>query len=304
MSTPNVSVIIPAYNCGDLVRQAIDSACKQTYNDYEVIVVDDGSTDETWEVIQQTAANRSRVRAMRAEHAGLAAARNYGISQMRGDWIALLDADDLWEQNKLQRCMNFFCEHPDLSIVYTPMAPVLMDGQRMRGHSKKCHSGWLTEKLFHSIFVHDPAVVFHKRVIETCGGFDESLPVCIGHEFWLRVSTKFEFGLIDEPLAMRRWHTSSLTRSDRVRARRIKAAMLERFYFERGGSELLTDTKKALRRLARVHYSAGKILFQRRRFQEANALFDKARQFAPTYLKTYSFWFMCRLARLLGLDRG
>jgi glycosyltransferase involved in cell wall biosynthesis len=303
MSSPKVSVIVPAYNSGDLVRRAIESACAQTYEDYEVIVVDDGSTDDTWDAIQRAAEARPKVRAIRAAHAGLAAARNRAIAEMRGEWIALLDADDVWLPEKLQRCMDYLGEHPEFSIVYTPMDPVLADGRRMKGHSKACHSGPLTEKLFHSIFIHDPAAVFHKRVIEECGPFDESLPVCVGHEFWLRVSTKFEFGLIDEPLALRRWSSDSLTRSDRARARRIKSAMLERFYFERGGREMLTDGKRALRRLARVHYSAGKILLSQRRLDEADEFLTKAIRFAPGYLKTYAFWFACKVARLLRLSR-
>ena len=196
MSSPKVSVIVPAYNSGDLVRRAIESACAQTYEDYEIVVVDDGSTDDTWDVIQQAAEAHPKVRSIRAAHAGLAAARNRAIAEMRGEWIALLDADDVWVPEKLHRCMDYLGEHPELSIVYTPMDPVRADGRRMKGHSKACHSGPLTEKLFHSIFIHDPAAVFHKRVIEECGPFDESLPVCVGHEFWLRVSTKFEFGPI------------------------------------------------------------------------------------------------------------
>lgn len=304
MSDPNVSVIIPAYNCGALVGEAIASACSQSYDDYEVIVVDDGSTDDTWPAICEAIEGKANCRAIRAQHKGLAAARNRAIAEMRGQWIALLDADDLWLPEKLQRCMGYLAEHPDLSIVYTPMAPVRMDGSRMTGHSKPCHGGQLTERLFHSIFVHDPASVFHKRVIETCGGFDESLPVCVGHEFWLRVSTKFEFGLIDEPLALRRWSERSLTRSNRSRARCIKAGMLEQFYFEKGGRDLLSDHKRALRRLGRVHYSAGKQLMKERNYPDAETYFAKALRWAPAYVKVWPLYLACKVGRLVGLSGG
>ncbi len=303
MSDPQVSVVVPAYNCGELVREAIDSVREQTFGDLEVIVVDDGSTDNTWDVIQQVAASWERVRAIRIEHTGHAAARNRAIAEMNGRWIALLDADDLWLPTKLQRCMEYLGEHPEMSIVYTPMDPVRMDGTRMKGHSKPFHSARLTEKLFHSIFVHDPAVVFHKRVIDECGGFDESLDVCVGHEFWLRVSRKFEFGLIDEALALRRWSEKTLTRSNRSHARMVKAVMLERFYFEKGGRELLDDHRAALRRLARVNYSAGKILTQQRRFGEASGYLRKAIRYCPTHLKTYPLYLASLLGSLLGLSR-
>jgi len=303
MSEPKVSVIIPAYNCGPLVRQAAESVRRQTYQDFEVIIVDDGSTDDTWRIVEGIAADWPKVRPIRAEHKGLAAARNRAIAEMAGQWIALLDADDLWLPDKLRRCMDYLADHGDLRIVYSPMETVRMDGRPLEGHSKPCHAGRLTEKLFHSIFVHDPAAVFHKCVIEACGGFDESLPVCVGHEFWLRVSRKFEFGLIDEPLAVRRWHDKSLTRRDRARARITKSAVLERFYFERGGSELLADRNKARRRLARVHYGTGKILLQQRRCRQAEQYLAKAVRLAPTRLKAYPFYAACKLARVFGLGR-
>jgi glycosyltransferase involved in cell wall biosynthesis len=227
------------------------------------------------------------MRVIHQANQGLAASRNRAIDLARGEWIALLDADDIWLPTKLQRCMDYLASHPDLSIVYTPMDP--FDGQtgrRMEGHSKPCHAGQLTRKLFSSIFVHDPAAVFHRRVIDTCGGFDESLPVSIGNEFWLRVSTAFQFGLIDEPLALRRWTQTSLTRGNRLRGRRIKTDMLERFYFERGGRELI-PRPEAMRRLAKVNYHLGKALLGACRCREAARHFARAIRYRPGYLRVY-----------------
>ena len=298
---PRVSVIIPAYNCQDLVGEAVASVREQTYRDFEAIVVDDGSTDETWDVIQRLGRDWPDLRTMRIEHAGLAAARNAAIAEIKGDWIALLDADDLWLPDKLERCMAFLDERPDLSIVYTPMTPIRMDGTRMTGHSKPCHAGLLAPKLFHSIFVHDPAAVFHKRVIETCGGFNESLPVCVGHDFWLRVSTEFAFGLINEPLALRRWSETSLTRSRRARGAGIKARMLEEFYFEKGGRDLV-DRSAAMKRLARVHYSAGKLSLAEGRPHEAARLLAKAVGFRRAGLKPYPYYLAALVAGLFRRD--
>lgn len=303
MNAPTVSVIIPAYNSAEVLGEAVDSVRRQSYRDFEVILVDDGSTDETPAVIQDIAAGWDKVRALRIEHTGLAAARNRGVAEMTGQWIALLDADDLWLPEKLQRCMGYLAEHPDTSIVYTPMAPIRQDGTPMTGHSKPCHAGQLTEKLFRSIFVHDPAAVFHRRVIDTCGGFDESLPVCVGHEFWLRVSTMFEFGLIDEPLALRRWSEESLTRSNRTRGRRIKAAMLERFYFEGPGRDAV-PAAPAMRRLAKVNYSAGKILLAEGKPREALEYLAKAIRYRRPFLKAYPFYLAARLAAALRHTGG
>ncbi len=296
MHEPSVSVILPAYNCGQLLRQAVESVRRQTYEDFELIVVDDGSTDDTPAVIEELGSGWEKIRPVRAAHGGLAAARNRGIEAMRGEWIALLDADDLWLPEKLQRCMDYLRANPHLSIVYTPMKPIRMDGTPMAGHSKPCHAGRLTRALFQSIFIHDPAAVFHRRVIHQCGGFDESLPVCVGHEFWLRVSTKFEIGLIDEPLALRRWHEQSLTLSNRALGRRVKAAMLERFYFERGGDEFITR-KEAFRRLSRVHYAAGKMLLRQRQ-SGAREFLGKAIRYRRWNLKAYPLYLVSLLGRL------
>lgn len=289
MNAPTVSVILPAYNAEGFIAQAVESIRAQTYTEYEVLAVNDGSKDRTGELLEELAKGFPQMRVIHQANKGLAGARNAAIAQMRGEYIALLDADDLWLPDKLARCMAFLNEHPDLSIVYTPMDPFDgATGERMAGHSKPCQAGWLTEKLFMSIFVHDPAAVFHKRVIEMCGGFDESLPVSIGNEFWLRVSTKFAFGLIDESLALRRWTEQSLTRSNRLRGRRIKADMLETFYFRKGGKDLIPKAK-ALRRLAKVNYSAGKLLLQQFQCRAALNHFGKAIRFAPGFLKTYPF---------------
>ena len=303
MKKPAVSVIVPAYNCPADLARAVESVRAQTYRDFELIVVDDGSDDDTARVAERLAEGWDRMRVIRAPHRGLAAARNRAIAQMAGEWIALLDADDLWLPEKLQRCMDFLAARADLSIVYTPMTPIRPDGTPLAGHVKPCHAGWLTERLFQSIFVHDPAAVLHKRVIETCGGFDESLPVCVGHEFWLRVSTEFEFGLIDEPLALRGWSPQSTTRRNRSRGRRIKAAMLERFYFQRGGKDLLPRTA-ALRRLARVHYSAGKILLKERSYAEARRFLAKALRYRRATLKAYPLFLAACLAGALAAARG
>ncbi|MFP4140153.1 MAG: glycosyltransferase family 2 protein [Planctomycetota bacterium] len=300
-SAPAVSVILPAFNAANTIASAIQSVREQTFGDWELIVVDDGSSDETWTIVSDLTAERENERAIRLEqNQGLAAARNTAIAAARGEWIALLDADDTWTPEKLDRCMTFLDEHPHLRVVYTPMAPVREDGTAMAGHSKPCHAGWLGEKLFLSIFVHDPAAVFHRDVIEEVGGFDESLRVSIGHEFWLRVSTTFEFGLINEPLALRGWSETSLTRSKRARSNRYKVRVLERFYFERGGKDVV-PREKAMKRLAKVNYHAGKALLAEGKRAAALPYLRKALRYRPTYLRVWGYLIRAKLgAWLLG----
>lgn len=294
MNPPAVSVILPCYNAEAYLASTLESIRAQTYADYEVLAVDDGSKDGTGHLLDEyardwnAAAGCEKMRVFHQPNRGLAAARNAAIARMRGQWIALQDADDLWLPTKLQECMDFLAARPDLSIVYTPMDVINLDGTPRPGRYKPCRAGWLVKELFASIFVHDPAAVFHKRVIEKCGGFDESLPVSVGNEFWLRISPHFEFGLIDKPLALRRWSEASLTHRSRLRGRQIKAAVLERFYFQQGGKDLL-PRRQALRRLAHVNYSAGKLLLQRFRCREAARYLARAIGHRPTYVKAYLF---------------
>jgi glycosyltransferase involved in cell wall biosynthesis len=306
--TPRVSVILPCYNAEPFIRETVDSVRAQTYEDYEIVAVNDGSADRTGELLDELAAEINagsdpawpRMRVIHQANGGLAKARNVAIDAMSGEYIALLDSDDLWLPEKLARCMSFFDAHPDLSVVYTPMDPFDdATGERMEGHSKPCHSGQLAEKVFMSIFIHDPAAVFHRRVIDTVGGFCEDIPVSIGHEFWLRVSLKFEFGLIDESLALRRWTPESLTRRNRLRGRKIKARILERFYFEMGGSDLV-DRTLAMRRLAKVNYHAGKILLKEFRGREALGYLTKALRFKRSYGRVYP---LVALAAIVAIVR-
>ncbi len=306
--TPRVSVILPCYNAEPFIRETVDSIRAQTYDDYEIVAVNDGSADRTGELLDELAgeinagsdASSPKMRVIHQANGGLAKARNVAIDAMAGDYIALLDSDDLWLPEKLARCMAFLDASPDLSVVYTPMDPFDdATGERMAGHSKPCHAGQLAEKVFMSIFIHDPAAVFHRRVIEAVGGFCEDIPVSIGHEFWLRVSLAFEFGLIDEPLALRRWTPVSLTRRNRLRGRQIKARILEKFYFEMGGKDVV-DRKLAMRRLAKVNYHAGKILLKEFRGREAIGYLIKALRYRKGYGRVYP---LVALAALIAIVR-
>ena len=298
MASPTVTVIIPAYNCATYLRAAVESVKAQTYQDFEVILVDDGSTDNTLELAKELASGWPALRVIHIEHAGLARARNVALEQMTGQWVALMDGDDLWGPAKLQKCMDYLQAHPWLSVVYHPMTPISPEGKTLRAGGRRGRQGWITEKLFHHAFIHDPSVVFHKRVVQECGPFDQSLPVCVGHEFWLRISMRFPIGMINEALARRRCLESSLTLRNSARSGRVKVEMLERFYFEHGGRELLQNRRRALARLAKVRYSAGRLFLGQKEYPDAAEYLAKAIRYCPTFVKSYPYYLFAKLVCL------
>jgi len=295
MNPVTVSVIIPAYNCAAFLPATIESLKVQSYQDFEVILVDDGSTDGTVELARDLAAAWPKMRVIHIEHAGLARARNVAIEQMNGQWIALLDADDLWKADKLEKCMEYLAATPRLSMVYHPMIPISTEGKPLKIRGRRCRQGWLTEHLFHRLIIRDPSAVFHKRIIEACGPFNQSLPVCVGREFWLRVSTKFEIGLVNEPLGLRRCHESSLNRRNLARSNRVKVEILENFYFEQGGKDLLKHRRRAMRRLAKTRYATARVFLAEKQYQDAAEYFAKAIRFCPTLVKSYPFYAAAKL---------
>ncbi|HUQ69068.1 MAG TPA: glycosyltransferase [Planctomycetaceae bacterium] len=296
---PLVSVIIPTFNRRGLVVRAIESALAQTYQNYEIVVQDDGSTDGTADAV---AALSGPIDFAWQPNRGLAAARNAAIRRCRGELIALLDSDDAWTTDKLERCVRYLQQQPDVDVVYTPMATVDAEGRVMTGHDKPCKAGWMLDELFENICVHDPAAVFHRRVWERVGGFDESLPVCVGHNFWLRVAVAHKFGVIDEPLAVRTWLKDSLTRAKKARVFRIKAEMLHRFYEEQGGQERL-ERDRAHRAIAKACFTAGRLSAREGDWAYATRLFFGAVHYRPTLRSRVMYWIADWQRRRRGLAR-
>lgn len=254
VSRPAVSVIIPTFNRLALLREALDSVAAQTFRDFEVIVVDDGSTEA---IAEGVATHATSPRVIRQPNAGPAAARNRGIAAANADVVAFLDSDDLWLPGKLATYVDRMKREPDEPIWYGPMQPIKRDGRRVPGRTKPCMGGCIAEALFHSSFVHVPTVVCRKSLLTDVGCFDESLPVCEDYDLWLRLSVKTRFGLIEEPLALRRLHDDRLSKSQMSRNLDVKARVLSAF-FESGIADAKLNRRRAEERLAKVYFAAGR----------------------------------------------
>jgi len=234
---PRVSVIVPCFNAADYVGQALDSALGQTHGNVEIIVVDDGSTDSTPEVL---AGYADRVRILRQQNSGSAAARNRGIDAATGELIAFLDADDFWFPDKLQMQVSHLMSCGDCGVVYCGWLALSADSdgrfpQPVRSAPNvgedlidPDRSGWLYHLLLQDSVVHTSTAVFRRDVIESVGRFDESLRRGQDLDYWLRASRVTQIHKLSAVLSVYRLHAESITRQPNpvnYRARVIEKAL-------------------------------------------------------------------------------
>lgn len=194
--SPLVSVIVPSYNTAHYVSDAVQSILSQTYQNLEVHVVDDGSTDNTRDAMQAFA-NDPRVFYHYQSNRGEAGARNTGIRASRGDLIALCDADDLWMPRKLELQVPMFNGRPQLGVVYTNTVHVDSHNREIETYRTTRHNGKITEKLFGENFVTGSTSMIRRECFST-EMYDESLRTCADYDLWLRLSVHYEFQYLDE----------------------------------------------------------------------------------------------------------
>jgi glycosyltransferase involved in cell wall biosynthesis len=196
-----VSVIVPTYNRLPKVRESIDSVLKQTYRDFELWVVDDGSTDGTGQALKVFG---NKIKYVSQANRGVSAARNLGLRVSRGKHVAFLDSDDLWEPRKLEiqvRCME---ANPQFPLCYTDETWIRR-GVRVNPRKKHAkYSGWIFERCLPLCIISPSSALMKRTLFEEIGGFDENLPVCEDYDFWLRVTRRYPVLFIDEKLIVKR----------------------------------------------------------------------------------------------------
>jgi len=204
-----VTVVIPTYNRREIVQEAIQSVLQQTYRDFELIVVDDGSSDGTGEVVCKFPS----VRYIYQKNRGVSAARNRGIGEGRGELIAFLDSDDLWMPQKLAVQVAFMEDHPEVQICQTEEI-WMRNGVRVnpRNHHRK-PSGDIFARSLELCLVSPSAVMVRRGLFERMDGFDEALPACEDYDLWLRVAAEEAVLLLAKPLVIKRGgHPDQLSR--------------------------------------------------------------------------------------------
>jgi glycosyltransferase involved in cell wall biosynthesis len=233
--TPRISVVITCYNYGQYLDGCLRSVLDQTCRDWEAVVVDDGSTDDTPQVMARFA-DVPNLRYVRRENGGQAVAKNTGIRESRGEFVAFLDADDLWEPTKLAKQIELFAD-PRVGVVYSRAKWIDEDGAALDnefgGKYLQPRAGRVTDWLFQDNFVWFSSSMVRRSCLEACGSFDESLAMGIDWDLWLRISTRYEFAYVNEPLlGYRVGHSGQMSRNTETRQRcsdRIMARFLENY---------------------------------------------------------------------------
>ena len=213
MSTPSfdlVSVVIPVYNAEAFLEETLLSVINQTYPNIEIVAVDDGSKDGSIAILEKY---KEHVRIIKQPNSGAATARNKGVQEARGEWIAFVDADDIWDLNKIEKQMKLSNDY-QWSYTDTVFVGGVNDGHRDSDFTKK-YLGDVFENIVCSNFVSTSTVLINRDVFMEAGGFDTSIYSVEDWDLWIRVAAKYPLGYINEPLVKYRIHSSSTSRSTR-----------------------------------------------------------------------------------------
>jgi len=258
---PAVSAIIPTYNCAHFLRQSVDSMVAQTVPPVEIIVVDDGSTDETPAVL---ASYGSRITVVRGEHAGYAAARNLGLQHAGGEWIAFHDADDVALPDRLAAQLDALQQHGQYEAVFCNGARITETGAATGDHvvperlARARHGRVLdVADLFEGFPAYFQSALVDRRAFLALGDFDVTLPVYTDMEYGYRLFARARSIFVDRVVFRYRTHGDNVTR-DRLQGRQDIARILERIDHDDPDAVRLIGRHRLRRRLARHYYRIGR----------------------------------------------
>ncbi len=191
-----ISVVIPTHNRYEFLKRALASVLSQTYQPSEIIVIDDGSTDNTSHIKQDFPS----IKYFYQKNGGVSSARNLGIKKASYEWIAFLDSDDEWHKDKLKEQVAFHKQNPDILMSYTD-EKWIRDAKEVKIPKKfKKYSGEVFDKCLSYCIIAPSASIIHKDLFSKVGLFDESLEVCEDYDLWLRIAVENEIGLVDKKL--------------------------------------------------------------------------------------------------------
>lgn len=223
---PLISVIVPAWNAEATIRDTIASVLRQTMPDFELLVIDDGSTDGTLAVVDGI--SDRRLHRMSFANAGLAAARNRGIEHSQGEFLSFLDADDLWTPEKLEAQLAALLRRPEAGLAYSWTAFIDDEGRYLFAKEPQHFEGDVYADLLRDCFIASGSnVLLRRRCVESVGSFDAKFPAVEDWDYWLRVAARWPFAVVRRYQILYRVSTASMS-SDVPAIEAASARLLER----------------------------------------------------------------------------
>ena len=300
--------MIPAFNCGRFIGDALDSVFAQNYPALEVFVIDDGSTDDTCDAVARYGGD---VTLVRQRNAGAAVARNEGIRRARGKYVALLDADDVWLPGKLRVQIDYLEGHPDVGMSCTRwdlLRPDVLGAYRIEGAAAPetvpidpRWSGWVYCELLRGCEVWTSTVVMRRELSERLGGFDPDLRRGQDYDYWLRASRVTRIDRLDASLALYRIEEGAEQRKFPVtnwELTVIRRAIERWGTVGPDGRGLAVADVQA--RLWALNFNFGYTQFQSGHYARAFAAFASALRHRPTHAKTLLYALASGLKRLIA----
>lgn len=281
-----ISVVLTTYNRPDMTVEAIDSVLAQTHPSFELIVVDDGSTDKTPSVLAEYG---DRIRVVTKPNGGVASARNVGIAHARGELIAFTDDDDVWLPEKLVRQQAYFDAHPEVGLIYCDCERFNEAGVARDPDGRTPLSGNVFTEFVENYFVIFSTIVVPKKVIDHVGTFDEAYTRGDDIDFIARVFEHYPAGYVDEKLIRRRKYLRAKSAAE------IRVAGEEQLYYVEKFTERYGDTGRlpprwTARKRARAHMKIGRAFELEGDAAQARRHYAQAIRSDPFLIKSFRRW--------------
>lgn len=282
---PTVSIIIPVYNGARFLPEAIDSVFAQTYKDYEIIVIDDGSTDNTKEVLEPYF---DKIKYIYQNNRGVAGAMNAGIRHAHGEYIAFLDQDDIWLPQKLAIQINYMANNPEIGLVYSKAHKIDEDGKllHLKRKDRGTPSGDIFDKLYFRCSITScSGVILRKRVFDTIRLFDETIKISTDYDLWLRIARRFKIAGINTPLYKQRKVHGSLS-TDKELVHKEHRRLIEENYVLYKDADRPISSALYKRAIAKWFFRAGRHHFKEKDRKKALANYLQSLKYNPFNLRT------------------
>lgn len=281
ISNPLISIITPTYNRADFLPEAIESVLTQDYENFEFLIIDDGSTDNSKEVIDRYT-DCGKIRYFYQENSGQSVARNKGIAEAKGNFICFLDSDNRWLPGKLSSSIRAFESHPEVDIVYGDVVLINEDGKEFSRKNMQRYSGRITKELLKNNCVSMNTTMTRTEKIREIGGFSSHVKVADDFDLWLRLSASCSYLYIPEMMADYRVMKNQIS-SDKTRRINSNEEIIQRFLKDNPNLLSPADQKDAVNFF---YVQSARYFSEAKNFKLANEFYKKALRAKPIAMRT------------------